>query len=74
MRGVHAVLAMHHDQGLAPYKLLCGGEGVNITWGLRVPRTSPDHGTADGLAGTGRADPSSTKAAIAAALRLARRS
>ena len=73
MRGVHAVLAMHHDQGLAPYKLLCGGEGVNITWGLRVPRTSPDHGTGDALAGTGRADPSSTKAAILAAIQLAQR-
>jgi 4-hydroxythreonine-4-phosphate dehydrogenase len=73
MRGVHAVLAMHHDQGLGPYKLLCGGDGVNITWGLRVPRTSPDHGTADAIAGTGRADPSSTKAAILAALKLATR-
>ena len=71
MRSVQAVLAMHHDQGLAPYKLLVGGDGVNITWGVRVPRTSPDHGTADALAGTGRADPSSTKAAILAALKLA---
>jgi 4-hydroxythreonine-4-phosphate dehydrogenase len=68
---VDAVLAMHHDQGLGPYKLLCDGDGVNITWGLRVPRTSPDHGTADVLAGTGQADPSSTKAAILTALRLA---
>jgi 4-hydroxythreonine-4-phosphate dehydrogenase len=72
MRGVHAVLAMHHDQGLAPYKLLAGGEAVNVTWGLRVPRTSPDHGTADALAGTGRADPSSMAAAILTALKLAR--
>jgi 4-hydroxythreonine-4-phosphate dehydrogenase len=68
---VDAVLAMHHDQGLGPYKLLCDGDGVNITWGLRVPRTSPDHGTADALAGTGRADPQSTKAAILTALQLA---
>ncbi len=67
-----AVLAMHHDQGLAPYKLLVGGEGVNITWGLRVPRTSPDHGTADAIAGRGIGDPSSTIAAIAAAVLLAR--
>lgn len=74
MRGVHAVLAMHHDQGLAPYKLLCGGEGINITWGLRVPRTSPDHGTGDALAGTGKADPSSTIAAVHTALRLAAKS
>jgi 4-hydroxythreonine-4-phosphate dehydrogenase len=71
MRGVHAVLAMHHDQGLAPYKLLCGGEGINITWGLRVPRTSPDHGTADAIAGTGKADASSTVAAVNTAVRLA---
>jgi 4-hydroxythreonine-4-phosphate dehydrogenase len=68
---VDAVLAMHHDQGLGPYKLLCDGDGVNITWGLRVPRTSPDHGTADALAGTGRAAPQSTKAAILTALQLA---
>jgi 4-hydroxythreonine-4-phosphate dehydrogenase len=72
MRSVHGVVAMHHDQGLGPYKLLSGGDGVNITWGLRVPRTSPDHGTADALAGQGIADPSSTKAAVRAALKLAR--
>jgi len=72
MRGVHAVLAMHHDQGLGPYKLIAGGEAVNVTWGLRVPRTSPDHGTADALAGTGRADAGSMLAAITTALRLAR--
>ncbi len=70
---VHAVLAMHHDQGLAPYKLLGDGNGVNITWGLRVPRTSPDHGTADQIAGKGVADPSSTIAAIRAALTLVAR-
>jgi 4-hydroxythreonine-4-phosphate dehydrogenase len=73
MRGVHAVLAMHHDQGLAPYKLVVGGEGVNVTWGLRVPRTSPDHGTADAIAGTGQADPSSTLAALRLCARLAER-
>lgn len=71
MPGVHGVLAMHHDQGLAPYKILAGGEGVNVTWGLRVPRTSPDHGTADALAGSGKADPSSTVAALTIAVRLA---
>lgn len=71
LRGVHAVLAMHHDQGLSPYKLLVGGEGINITWGLRVPRTSPDHGTADAIAGTGVADPGSTLAALKTAVRLA---
>ena len=74
VRRVDAVLAMHHDQGLAPYKLLVGGEGINITWGLRVPRTSPDHGTADAIAGTGQADPSSTIAAVHTAVRLARQS
>lgn len=69
----HGVLAMHHDQGLAPYKLLAGGEGVNVTWGLVVPRTSPDHGTADDIAGRGVADASSTTAALALAARLASR-
>jgi 4-hydroxythreonine-4-phosphate dehydrogenase len=73
IRSVHAVLAMHHDQGLGPYKLLAGGEAVNVTWGLRVPRTSPDHGTADALAGSGRADAGSMAAAIMTAVRLARR-
>lgn len=70
---VHAVLAMSHDQGLGPYKLLARGQGVNITWGLRVPRTSPDHGTADALAGTGTADPTSLAAALARARALAPR-
>jgi 4-hydroxythreonine-4-phosphate dehydrogenase len=64
------VLAMHHDQGLGPYKLLAEGRGVNLTWGLKVPRTSPDHGTADDLAGMGVADASSTKAALELAARL----
>ncbi len=66
-----AVLAMHHDQGLAPYKLLAGGLGVNVTWGLTVPRTSPDHGTADGLAGKKLASASSMTEALATAVRLA---
>lgn len=55
----HAVLAMFHDQGLGPYKLLCKGVGVNMTIGLRVPRTSPAHGTADSLAGTHQASSAS---------------
>ncbi len=59
-----AVLAMHHDQALAPYKLLVGGEGINITWGAAVPRTSPDHGTADTLAGTGNASALSMQRAL----------
>lgn len=66
-----AVLAMHHDQALAPYKLLCAGEGVNVTWGLPVVRTSPDHGTADALAGKGKASPLSMRQALQTALRLA---
>lgn len=65
------VLALFHDQGLCAYKVLSAGRGVNLTWGLRVPRTSPDHGTADDLAGTGRADVASTAAALGWALRLA---
>ncbi|OGQ13328.1 MAG: hypothetical protein A2138_08735 [Deltaproteobacteria bacterium RBG_16_71_12] len=65
-----AVLAMHHDQGLAPYKLLCAGEGVNVTWGLPVLRTSPDHGTADALAGKGKASWLSMRQALETAARL----
>ncbi len=64
------VLAMHHDQGLAPYKLLCAGEGVNITWGLPVLRTSPDHGTADVLAGRGAGSHLSMRQALETAVRL----
>jgi 4-hydroxythreonine-4-phosphate dehydrogenase len=70
--GVDGVLAMYHDQALAPYKLLVDGGGINCTWGLRVPRTSPDHGTADALVGTGQADSSSMMAAIDLAMVLAR--
>lgn len=65
-----AVLAMFHDQGLAPYKLLTAGGGVNMTWGLRVPRLSPDHGTADAIAGAGVADAQSMRAALQLALHL----
>lgn len=64
------VLAMHHDQALAPYKLLCAGEGVNVTWGLPVVRTSPDHGTADALAGKGTASWLSMRQALETAARL----
>ena len=53
------VLAMYHDQGLVPFKLLSFGEGVNYTAGLASVRTSPDHGTAYDIAGKGEADPSS---------------
>lgn len=65
------VIAMYHDQGLIPVKLLGLADGVNTTLGLPFVRTSPDHGTAFDLAGLGRADPSSLLAAIDAALDMA---
>lgn len=58
------VLAMYHDQGLAPFKALAFDSGVNYTAGLPIVRTSPDHGTAYDIAGKGLADPSSLRAAI----------
>jgi 4-hydroxythreonine-4-phosphate dehydrogenase len=62
-----AVVAMYHDQGLIPVKYLGVEQGVNVTLGLPLVRTSPDHGTAFDIAGTGQADPSSLLAAIRAA-------
>jgi len=59
-----AIVAMYHDQGLAPFKALAFGESVNITLGLPIIRTSVDHGTALSLAGTGLADANSLNAAI----------
>jgi 4-hydroxythreonine-4-phosphate dehydrogenase len=59
-----AVVAMYHDQGLIPLKLLHFSDAVNITLGLPIVRTSVDHGTAYDIAGKGVADPSSLKAAI----------
>ncbi|MFH1954317.1 MAG: 4-hydroxythreonine-4-phosphate dehydrogenase PdxA [Pseudomonadota bacterium] len=59
-----AVVAMYHDQGLIPLKLLHFSDAVNVTLGLPIIRTSVDHGTAYDIAGTGQADPSSLKAAI----------
>ncbi|XAH22571.1 4-hydroxythreonine-4-phosphate dehydrogenase PdxA [Xylophilus sp. GW821-FHT01B05] len=59
-----AVIAMYHDQGLIPVKYLGVEQGVNVTLGLPLVRTSPDHGTAFDIAGTGQADPSSLLAAI----------
>jgi 4-hydroxythreonine-4-phosphate dehydrogenase len=64
------VVSMYHDQGLIPLKLLAFEEGVNVTVGLPIIRTSPDHGTAYELAGKGEADPSSMIAAMNLALRL----
>jgi 4-hydroxythreonine-4-phosphate dehydrogenase len=69
-----AVLAMYHDQGLGPLKLLHFGEAVNVTLGLPVVRTSPDHGTGHDLVGTGRASADSLRAALDLALRLLRSS
>lgn len=59
-----AVLAMYHDQGLAPFKALVAGEGVNFTAGLPIIRTSPAHGTAYELAGKGEASFSSFRKAL----------
>ena len=64
------VLAMYHDQGLIPVKYLGVETGVNVTLGLPLVRTSPDHGTAFDLAGTGQADASSLIAAIRMARQL----
>jgi len=67
--GYDAVIGAYHDQVLIPAKTLAFHDGVNVTLGLPFIRTSPDHGTAFDIAGTGRANPAS----LMAALRLARR-
>jgi 4-hydroxythreonine-4-phosphate dehydrogenase len=64
-------LCMYHDQALIPIKTLAFDHGVNVTLGLPFVRTSPDHGTAFDIAGTGRADPMSLVAALLLAARLA---
>jgi len=64
-------LCMYHDQALIPIKTLAFDHGVNVTLGLPFVRTSPDHGTAFDIAGTGKADPSSLVAALKLAARLA---
>jgi len=68
---VDAVIAMYHDQGLIPVKYLGVEHGVNVTLGLPLVRTSPDHGTAFDIAGTGQADASSMLAALKMARQLA---
>jgi len=65
------VIAMYHDQGLIPIKLLGWREAVNVTLGLPIIRTSPDHGTAFDIAGKNKADESSFKAAVNLAIDLA---
>jgi 4-hydroxythreonine-4-phosphate dehydrogenase len=67
-----AVVAMYHDQGLAPLKMVAFEQGINWTLGLPFVRTSPDHGTAYDIAGQGRANPSSMVAALGLAERLIR--
>ncbi len=67
-RDFDGVLAMYHDQGLAPFKLMAGRNGVNYTAGLPFVRTSPDHGTGYDIVGRGKADDSSMRQAIYAAL------
>ncbi len=68
-----AALAMYHDQALIPIKTLAFDHAVNVTLGLPFVRTSPDHGTAFDIAGSGRADPGSLIAALRLAARLATR-
>lgn len=67
-RHFDGVLAMYHDQGLAPFKTLAMSGGVNYTAGLPFVRTSPDHGTGYDIAGKGQADPESLRQAIYAAI------
>ncbi len=69
--GYDVAVGMYHDQVLIPAKTLAFHDGVNATLGLPFIRTSPDHGTAFAIAGTGRADPSSLMAALKLARRLA---
>jgi 4-hydroxythreonine-4-phosphate dehydrogenase len=66
-----AVVAMYHDQGLIPVKLLAFDQAVNVTLGLPIIRTSPDHGTAFDIMGRNRANPGSMRAALDLAIHLA---
>jgi 4-hydroxythreonine-4-phosphate dehydrogenase len=65
------VVAMYHDQGLIPVKLLAFDRAVNLTIGLPTVRTSPDHGTAYDIAGANLADPGSMRAALELAAKMA---
>jgi 4-hydroxythreonine-4-phosphate dehydrogenase len=67
------ILALYHDQGLAPVKALAFDKAVNVTLGLPIIRTSVDHGTALALAGTGHARADSLKQAVRLAIELAAR-
>ncbi len=66
------ILAMYHDQGLAPFKALYMDSGVNVTAGLNIVRTSPDHGTAYDIAGKNFASPDSMRRAVYAAIDIVR--
>jgi 4-hydroxy-L-threonine phosphate dehydrogenase PdxA len=63
---------MYHDQGLIPFKTIAFEDGVNFTAGLSIVRTSPDHGTAFGIAGKNEASPSSMRAALYMAIDIGR--
>ncbi|MBA4009691.1 MAG: 4-hydroxythreonine-4-phosphate dehydrogenase PdxA [Erythrobacter sp.] len=69
--GYDAALCMYHDQALIPIKALEFDEGVNVTLGLQIIRTSPDHGTAYDIAGQGKADPGAMAAALVMAAEMA---
>ena len=71
LESVDAYIAMYHDQGLAPFKFVTFGGGVNVTLGLPIIRTSVDHGTALDIAGKGLADPGSMLEALRLAYQLA---
>ena len=74
MRGeFDAVLAPYHDVGMTAIKVASFGQAVNVTLGLPVPRTAPDHGTAMDIAGRGLADPASMRAAVRLATQIAGR-
>jgi len=74
LRGSHdAIIAMYHDQGLIPLKTLAFDRGVNVTLGLPLVRTSPDHGTAFEIAGRGEANPESFFEAVRTAAAISRR-
>jgi 4-hydroxythreonine-4-phosphate dehydrogenase len=72
-RRYDALVAMYHDQGLIPVKLVDFDEAVNVTLGLPIVRTSPDHGTAYDIAGTGKARPISMQRALAVAVEMVTR-
>jgi 4-hydroxythreonine-4-phosphate dehydrogenase len=66
----NCTIALYHDQGMIPFKIKGFGKGVNITLGLPIIRTSPDHGTAFDIAGKGVANPGSMKEAIKTAFKM----